>query len=60
MIDRLVEKCAVFGVYTKRHQSSQLVHLGLLALQHRGQEASGITSTEGRDIYIPVFHEFAT
>lgn len=51
MIDRLVEKCAVFGVYTKSHQASQLVYAGLWALQHRGQDSSGISSTDGKDIY---------
>ena len=51
MIDRLVEKCAVFGVYTKSHQASQLVYAGLWALQHRGQDSSGISSVGGKDIY---------
>ena len=42
--DRLREKCAVFGVYTKK-KAAPLVYLGLWALQHRGQEASGITAS---------------
>lgn len=49
--DRLVEKCAVFGVYTKHSRASQLVYTGLWALQHRGQDASGISSTDGKEIY---------
>ncbi|HLB41901.1 MAG TPA: amidophosphoribosyltransferase [Gammaproteobacteria bacterium] len=49
--DRLVEKCAVFGVYTKSYKASQLVYAGLWALQHRGQDSSGISSSDGRDIY---------
>lgn len=52
MIDRLVEKCAVFGVYTKSHQASQLVYAGLWALQHRGQESSGIASSDAKKIYL--------
>lgn len=51
MIDRLVEKCAVFGVYTKNQKASELVYSGLWALQHRGQDSSGISSTDGKDIY---------
>lgn len=50
--DRLLEKCAIFGVYTANGRSLQLAHAGLLALQHRGQESSGIVSTESRRIYI--------
>lgn len=49
--DKFVEKCAVFGVYTKNHKASELVYSGLWALQHRGQDSSGISSTDGRDIY---------
>ncbi len=49
--DRLIEKCAVFGVYTRSLKASQLVYAGLWALQHRGQDSSGISSTDGRDIY---------
>ncbi len=45
--DRLLEKCAVFGVYTPTRQASPLVHMGLAALQHRGQDASGITASDG-------------
>ncbi len=46
--DRLVEKCAVFGVFLKEQQAAPLVHVGLAALQHRGQDGSGITAnTEG-------------
>ncbi len=49
--DRPVEKCAVFGVYTKSQKASQLVYAGLWALQHRGQDSSGISSTDGEEIY---------
>lgn len=48
--DRLVEKCAVFGVYTTNQKASELVYAGLWALQHRGQDSSGISSSDGRQI----------
>lgn len=35
------EECAVFGVYNSE-QAAHLTYLGLYALQHRGQESSGI------------------
>jgi amidophosphoribosyltransferase len=43
--DRLREECGVFGIFG--HQdASALTALGLHALQHRGQEAAGITTYE--------------
>lgn len=48
--DRLVEKCAIFGVYTTNQKASELVYAGLWALQHRGQDSSGISSSDGRQI----------
>ncbi len=39
--------CAVFGVYGKNVEASRLVFFGLYALQHRGQESSGIASSDG-------------
>jgi amidophosphoribosyltransferase len=37
------EECAVFGIWN-HPEASRLAYLGLYALQHRGQEASGIGS----------------
>jgi amidophosphoribosyltransferase len=37
------EECAVFGIWN-HPEASRLTYLGLYALQHRGQEASGISS----------------
>ncbi|MCB0378268.1 MAG: amidophosphoribosyltransferase [Bdellovibrionales bacterium] len=37
------EECAVFGIWN-HPEASRLTYLGLYALQHRGQEASGIVS----------------
>ncbi|OGM97468.1 MAG: amidophosphoribosyltransferase [Candidatus Yanofskybacteria bacterium RIFCSPHIGHO2_01_FULL_41_21] len=45
------EKCAVFGIYGKGLDVSRLTFFGLYALQHRGQESSGIASTDGNNIY---------
>jgi amidophosphoribosyltransferase len=45
------EKCAVFGIYGKGLDVSRLTFFGLYALQHRGQESSGIASTDGEKIY---------
>src|SRR3989344_1555650 len=42
--DSLHEKCGVFGVYGKDVEAARLVYYGLWALQHRGQESSGIAS----------------
>lgn len=41
------EKCAVFGVYGKGLDVSRLSFFGLFALQHRGQESSGIATADG-------------
>jgi glutamine phosphoribosylpyrophosphate amidotransferase len=37
--------CAVFGIYG-HPQASTMTYYGLLALQHRGQEATGIVASE--------------
>ncbi len=45
------EKCAVFGVYGKGLEAARLTFYGLWALQHRGQESSGIVSSDGTQLY---------
>lgn len=44
------EKCGICGVYGQGFEASRLVYFGLWALQHRGQESSGITSSDGKVI----------
>src|SRR5690349_23216976 len=44
--DKLREECGVFGVWGA-DSAAALVALGLHALQHRGQEAAGMTSFDG-------------
>jgi amidophosphoribosyltransferase len=46
--DHLHEECGVFGVYG-HGESAALVALGLHALQHRGQEAAGIVTFDGKE-----------
>lgn len=50
----LSEKCAVFGIYGTNQsvEAARLVHTGLWALQHRGQESSGIVSSDGKNLNI--------
>jgi amidophosphoribosyltransferase len=48
--DKLREECGVFGVIGGR-EASAIVALGLHALQHRGQEAVGITSYDGTEFF---------
>lgn len=44
--DKLHEECGVIGVWTNQDAAS-LTALGLHALQHRGQEATGIVTYDG-------------
>src|SRR5207302_662457 len=45
--DKLREECGVFGVRTEGAPAAPLAHLGLYALQHRGQESAGIATFDG-------------
>ncbi len=48
--DKLHEECGVFALYG-HPEASNLVYLGLYALQHRGQESAGMASSDGRKIH---------
>ena len=48
--DKFHDECAVFGIYGHK-EASNLTYLGLYALQHRGQEASGIVASDGDQFF---------
>jgi len=49
-IHDLKDKCGVFGILSKdpSYQVSQITYNGLMALQHRGQEAAGLSVVNGK------------
>ncbi len=47
--DKMHEECAVFGVYNNP-EAANLTYLGLYALQHRGQESSGMVVSDTKEI----------
>src|SRR5215467_8489205 len=49
MSDKFHEECAVMGIYG-HPEASNMVYLGLYALQHRGQESCGIVSSDGKGL----------
>src|SRR4030043_897312 len=51
MFHDMHEECGIFGVYG-HPEAANLTYLGLYALQHRGQEGSGICSSDGRHLFL--------
>jgi amidophosphoribosyltransferase len=49
--DAFRDECGVFGIFGKPEAAS-IVTLGLHALQHRGQEAAGIVSYDGKQFSV--------
>jgi len=49
--DKPREECGVFGVYAPGRDVARITFFGLYALQHRGQEAAGIVSSDGIRAY---------
>jgi len=48
---KLNEKCGVFGIFNAPDIASRQTYFGLFALQHRGQEQTGIASTDGKKLF---------
>src|SRR5215467_9592685 len=42
--------CGIFGI-ANHSDASGMTHLGLYALQHRGQESTGISSSDGDQVF---------
>jgi len=43
--------CGIFGIYPHK-EAARLAYLGLYALQHRGEESSGIITRNGRKAHL--------
>ncbi len=50
--DKPQDECGVFGVISERRQVARLIHFGLFALQHRGQESAGMAVWDGADLNV--------
>ncbi len=50
--DKPREECGVIGVYAPGRDVARLSFFGLFALQHRGQEAAGIATSDGTYAYM--------
>jgi amidophosphoribosyltransferase len=50
VLDKFKEECGIFGIFG-HPEASTLTQLGLFALQHRGQEACGIVTSDGSDLH---------
>ena len=52
VLDKMHEECGVFGVFSKNKiDTFSLLQFGLIAVQHRGQEACGISFLHNRQIH---------
>ena len=50
--DKLHEECGVFGIYAPGSDIARMTFFALYALQHRGQEAAGIVTCDGRMAHV--------
>src|SRR5258706_6412273 len=48
-MDKFKDECGVFGIFG-HPEAANMTYLGLYALQHRGQESAGITSSDGQHL----------
>jgi amidophosphoribosyltransferase len=49
--DHFHDHCGVFGIFD-HPEAAKMTYFGLYALQHRGQEAAGIASTDGTAVHV--------
>lgn len=49
--DRLKEECGVVGVFEPDSEACRTAFFALFALQHRGQESAGISTSDGQHIH---------
>jgi len=49
--DKLKEECGIFGIVS-HPEAARIAYLGIYALQHRGQESSGIVSSDRKKLRI--------
>ncbi len=49
--ENIKDHCGVFGIY-HHPDAARLTYLGMFALQHRGEEAAGICTSDGRDLHL--------
>lgn len=50
--DKVKDECGVFGIYAPSVDVAQICYFALYALQHRGQESTGIATFDGDDFYV--------
>src|SRR3989338_6065937 len=50
MDDAVKPSCGLFGVYGNR-DAARLTYLGLYSLQHRGEEAAGLVTYDGKTMH---------
>lgn len=51
MSDEVKDHCGVFGIYG-HPRAAEISYLGLFALQHRGEESAGISTSDGKELHL--------
>ncbi len=49
--ENIKDHCGVFGIYN-HPEAARMTYLGLFALQHRGEEAAGICTSDGENLHL--------